>query len=252
MSTSMPIKTGGPTQLPNRNNNPLKTEATRSQESTADPSMTTSMPIKSGGPTQLPNRNSTPLKTETTLSQESTTEPSSTTESSFFGISSGILERVRDLAIALVAGLIAQSVGFPFSPSSPIRKDDKEGEFINVPPRPPLNAKDPFNPLRKQVKGGEGAFDGSTFSLTIPVKPNEVNDLKKDEVRGNIATVVKEAFGSIDPVEDIQVIFAEPSEEDGKIIINAPYAGPTEQVTKPRIATTTTTPQIDNRPKEPR
>ena len=217
-SSQLPSIIGGPTQLPDEEIRP------------------STLPPKTSGPNQLPSKVNSLSTTELTTSQQTTTDATTTTESSFFG--AGVLDRVRDLAIALVAGLIAQSVGFPFSPS-PAKKDDKEGVFVNVPTRPPLvNAKDPF--IRKQVIGGEGAFDGNLFSLSIPVKPNEVDDLKNDEVRESLSTVVKEAFESIDPVDNIQV-----KEVDGKLIINAPYAGRSQLVTTARTTT-------DTRPKEPR
>ena len=217
-SSQLPSIIGGPTQLPDEEIRP------------------STLPPKTSGPNQLPSKVNSLSTTELTTSQQTTTDAITTTESSFFG--AGVLDRVRDLAIALVAGLIAQSVGFPFSPS-PAKKDDKEGVFVNVPTRPPLvNAKDPY--IRKQVIGGEGAFDGNIFSLSIPVKPNEVDDLKNDEVRESLSTVVKEAFESIDPVDNIQV-----KEVDGKLIINAPYAGRSQLVTTARTTT-------DTRPKEPR
>ena len=217
-SSQLPSIIGGPTQLPDEEIRP------------------STLPPKTSGPNQLPSKLNSLSTTELTTSQQTTTDAITTTESSFFG--AGVLDRVRDLAIALIAGLIAQSVGFPFSPS-PAKKDDKEGVFVNVPTRPPLvNAKDPY--IRKQVIGGEGAFDGNIFSLSIPVKPNEVDDLKNDEVRENLSTVVKEAFESIDPVDNIQV-----KEVDGKLIINAPYAGRSQLVTTARTTT-------DTRPKEPR
>ena len=242
-STTMPNRIGGPTQLPNEEISPSTSTSSQLPSIIGGPTQLpdeeirpSTLPPKTNGPTQLPSKVNSLSTTESTTSQQTTTDAITTTESSFFG--AGVLDRVRDLAIALVAGLIAQSVGFPFSPS-PAKKDDKEGVFVNVPTRPPpVNAKDPY--IRKQVIGGEGAFDGNIFSLSIPVKPNEVDDLKNDEVRENLSTVVKEAFESIDPVDNIQV-----KEVDGKLIINAPYAGRSQLVTTVRTTT-------DTRPKEPR
>ena len=191
------------------------------------------------------------LATEsTTFSTEKTT---TTTEASFFN--SGILTRVRDLSIALIAGLVAQSVGLPFSTSSS-KKDDKEGVLLpNIPTKPPqvFTAKDPF--VRNRIKGGEGAFDGNFFNLTIPIKPEEVNDLKRDQIKQNITKAVQEAFGNDQTSEDITVILPELSENDGKIFIKAPYVPAIKSSETPDATTTSIRPKLprldDNLEKQP-
>lgn len=186
-----------------------------------------------------------PTTSRTVTSKIDTTE--ATTESSFFG--SDVLERVRDLSLALIAGLIANSVGFPFSPVN--RKTDKEGVLVNIPTKPPVViAKDPF--VRNKVQGGEGAFDGNVFNLTIPIRPEDIQDLKNDEVRRNISNVVKEAFGSVDPSnDDITVIIDDPTQDEGKIFINAPYIPSQGTSILPKFTTPATT-TADSRPKLPR
>ena len=156
--------------------------------------------------------------TSTIATTESTT---TTTAAPFF--TSGVLARVRDLMVALVAGLIAQTVGFPFSP--PARKDTLEGQLINTKPRPPtFNVRDPF--IRNKVKESEGAFDGNNFNFSIPISPEEIDELNQDEIKKNISNIVAQAFGpeAADSVQNITVTLGDQVYDDGKIIINAQAA----------------------------
>ena len=115
------------------------------------------------------------------LLETSTARSSTTTEAGFF--SGGILDRVRDITIALIAGLIAQYAGF--SPFAPVQKQDEtEGEFI--PQVPNIIAKDPF--VRNKVQESEGAYDGSIFNLTIPIKPEEIPELQDEKIREDISS----------------------------------------------------------------
>ena len=193
----------------------------------------------------------------TTVTQSTTTvttaETTTTTAAPFF--SSGVLSRVRDLVVALVAGLIAQTVGFPFSPAAPARKDTAEGQFIKTgqrPGPPSFNVRDPF--IRNKFKESEGAFDGSIFNFTIPLTPEEVVELKQDDVKKNISSIVVEAFGpeAADAVKNITFTLGDKldQEDNGKIIINA-QASP---VYDPKIDSVPLVipPREDIRPKTPR
>ena len=157
----------------------------------------------------------------TDTSTIATTESTTTTAAPFF--TSGVLSRVRDLMVALVAGLIAQTVGFPFSP--PARKDTLEGQLINTKPRPPtFNVRDPF--IRNKVKESEGAFDGNNFNFSIPISPEEIDEFNQDEIKKNISNIVVQAFGpeAADSVQNITVTLGDQVYDDGKIIINAQAA----------------------------
>ena len=193
----------------------------------------------------------------TTVTQSTTTvttaETTTTTAAPFF--SSGVLSRVRDLVVALVAGLIAQTVGFPFSPAAPARKDAAEGQFIKTgqrPTPPSFNVRDPF--IRNKYKESEGAFDGSIFNFTIPLTPEEVVELKQDDVKKNISSIVVEAFGpqAADAVKNITFTLGDKldQEDNGKIIINA-QASP---VYDPKVDSIPLVipPREDIRPKTPR
>jgi len=125
----------------------------------------------------------------------------------------------------------------------------------NIPTKPPqvFTAKDPF--VRNRIKGGEGAFDGNFFNLTIPIKPEEVNDLKRDQIKQNITKAVQEAFGNDQTSEDITVILPELSENDGKIFIKAPYVPAIKSSETPDATTTSIRPKLprldDNLEKQP-
>ena len=148
--------------------------------------------------------------------------------------------------MALVAGLIAQTVGFPFSPVAPARKDEVEGTAL-IRPRPPnINIRDPF--IRNQIKESEGAFDGNVFNLTIPVSPEEVFELSQEEIKENISNIVVEAFGpeARDAVQNITVILGDKDDnvQDGRIFIKA-QATPVETINQVIVSN-------DDRPKNPR
>ena len=178
-------------------------------------------------------------ETSTARSSSSTT---TTTEASFF--SGGILDRVRDITIALIAGLIAQYAGF--SPFAPVQKNDEtEGVLVPFEPKlPNVIAKDPF--VRNKVKESEGAYDGNIFNLTIPIKPEEIPELQDEKIRQDISSVVKQAIGSDG---NITVSFGD--QESTNLVINA-QTGPVDTRPKtPRLDDDTTTkPKIENEPPE--
>ena len=195
---------------------------------------------------------STPAKVEPSIAEQttksidqetSTARSSTTTEASSF-FSGGILDRVRDITIALIAGLIAQYAGFtPFAPVN--KNDENEGDFIPFEPKlPNVVAKDPF--VRNKVQESEGAYDGSIFNLTIPIKPEEIPELQDEKIRQGISTVVKQAIGS----DNITVTFGNQDEEPSNLVINAQGTGPLDTRPKtPRLDDKTTTkPKIENQP----
>ena len=189
---------------------------------------------------------STDPSTVTTTDSITTTKTSTTTTPAPFFSTSNVLPRIRDLVVALVAGLIAQTVGFPFSPVAPARKDEVEGTSL-IRPRPPnINIRDPF--IRNQIKESEGAFDGNVFNLTIPVSPEEVFELSQEEIKENISNIVVEAFGpeARDALQNITVVLGDKDNnvQDGRIFIKA-QAAPVETINQVIVSN-------DDRPKNPR
>ena len=189
---------------------------------------------------------STDPSTITTTDSITTTKSSTTTTPAPFFSTSNVLPRIRDLVVALVAGLIAQTVGFPFSPVAPARKDEVEGPSL-IRPRPPnINIRDPF--IRNQIKESEGAFDGNVFNLTIPVSPEEVFELSQEEIKENISNIVVEAFGpeARDALQNITVVLGDKDNnvQDGRIFIKA-QAAPVETINQVIVSN-------DDRPKNPR
>ena len=184
---------------------------------------------------------STPIKVEPSIAEQSTqsidqasqetstARSTTTTEASFF--SGGILDRVRDITIALIAGLIAQYAGF--SPFAPVQKNDEtEGVLVPFEPKlPNVIAKDPF--VRNKVKESEGAYDGNIFNLTIPIKPEEIPELQDEKIRQDISSVVKQAIGS-----DGNITVSFDKESTGNLVINAQ--------TGPRVDTRPKTPRLDD------
>jgi len=141
-------------------------------------------------------------------STETTTPPA---EESF--LSSGLFERVRDILLTLAAGLMTQAISFPVLPSRRGDAAEPPSRFSQTP-----IIRDPS--IRKKIQEENFSFSGNTINLTIPIQPNELDNLRDDTLRRNLTNFATDTFKAGDVVHDVGIILDE-NEKDGRIIITA-------------------------------
>lgn len=148
--------------------------------------------------------------------------------------SDGILDRVRSIVLGLVAtgigGIMTNSFAAANAPLLPARKDDGPRPGLNL-PRP--NFKNPFE--RERFKADSSSkdkvfFDGNVLNISLPVKPEDHDELDSEGLESDIGDVVSSVLLDVfkpesdqaesEGVPQLKVVVSE-SEDKKKLIINA-------------------------------